>query len=84
MRGAQGSRMKCKVSRLGDWDEKQSILDPKDHKALTTWPEKIGAALTACSCSGTVDKNGALIGSLSPEARKLLHASKGQGRDSPE
>ena len=81
MRGAQGSRMKCKVSRLGDWDEKQSILDPKGHKALTTWQGKIAAAPLAVA-RGTVDKNGALIGSLSPEARKLLHASKGQGRDS--
>ena len=63
------------------WDAEQLILDPKGHKALTTWPEKIAAALTVCGFTGAVDKNGALIGPISPDARKLINAGKGQGRD---
>ena len=63
------------------WDEEQKILDPTGHKPLSTWPEKMAAALTACGYTTAVDKNGALIGPVSPEARKLLHASKGPGRD---
>jgi len=60
------------------WDEEQLALC-QDHKALVTWPEKQAAALAACGYTKAVDKNGALIGPISQDARKLLSGSKGQG-----
>ena len=68
-------------------DEAQTILDPKGHKSPplspceSSWEEKIAAALTTCGCTSAVGKNGALLGPISPEARKLPYAGKGQGRD---
>lgn len=62
------------------WDEEQLVFD-KNHKALVTWPEKQAAALAACGYTKAVDKNGALVGPISPDARKLVGSNKGSSRD---